>query len=125
MAPEEPPIWAHFRSPRNTGVLGPPARHGRAENRACGDVLDLYVLLDGERVVELRFQARACSSVIAAASLATEALRGKSVAEARLLDVRALVDAAGGVPRQKSHAPDVIARALAEALADPRQPCQA
>jgi len=108
----------HFREPRNVGSLEHPDGFGRAENIACGDVLEISFRLEGERVARACFRAQACSAVIATASLATEAVTGMSTAEAAALDVDLLVERAGGVPPSKRHAPRVVERALRAALDD-------
>ena len=68
------------------------------------------------RVAQATFQARACSAVIAVASLVTEALQGLEVGEARALDPAALTEAAGGLPGPKTHACGVVRRALSAAF---------
>lgn len=106
----------HLRAPRNVGRLDPPARRGRGRNDACGDDLHLWVSVVGGRLAAVRFQARGCSSVLATASLLTEALAGLPEAEARALDVPGLVAGAGGLPPRGRHAVGVAERALREAL---------
>ena len=109
----------HFDAPRNVGRLdarGAGVGCGIARNAACGDELHLWVCVEAERVVAARFQAQACSAVIACSSLVACRLEGLSMESARTLDVSALARAAGGVPPGKSHAPGIVARALQEAL---------
>ncbi|HVS11355.1 MAG TPA: iron-sulfur cluster assembly scaffold protein [Planctomycetota bacterium] len=122
MGPLPELLQAHFQSPRNVGRMAPPACVGRAENAACGDLIELYARIEDGRLAEVSFQARGCSALIATASLASEALRGRSVDEAAGFDLEALVAGAGGLPPQRSHAPRVVARALAEALARAQAP---
>ena len=106
----------HFLAPRNTGEVESPDGRGRGTNPACGDVLELTLRVADGRVIEARFRARACSAVIATASLVTEALRGLTLEEAAALDPARLVEAAGGLPPGRTHAPAILARAIAEAL---------
>ena len=114
--PLPPTLRDHFDHPRYVGRLDPPAVCGQAGNAACGDDLRLWIRVDAGRVVEAAFQARACSAVIAVASLVTEALYGADVETARELDPHGLAAAAGGLPGRKSHACDVVRRALESAL---------
>lgn len=97
-----------------------PDGRGRAENPACGDVLELTLRVAGGRVAEVRFRARACSAVVATASLVTEAALGLPLAEALALDPAQLVARAGGLPPGRTHAPGVVGRALALALEEAR-----
>jgi nitrogen fixation NifU-like protein len=76
-------IVDHNRKPRNFGRLDPADAHAEGVNPLCGDRLDLYVNLDGERLRELRFEGKGCAISVASASLMTEALAGRTRAEAR------------------------------------------
>jgi nitrogen fixation protein NifU and related proteins len=78
-------ILDHNRRPRNFGRLEPPARAARGYNPLCGDQLTVYALLDGEVLKELRFEGSGCAISVASASLMTEALKGKTTAEAQRL----------------------------------------
>lgn len=115
MSPWEGPIRDHFVSPRNVGEV-PGGARGRGTSPPCGDELDLWLGIRDGRLGPVRFRARACSAVIAAASLATEALEGRTPAEARRLDLGALLEEAGGLPPGRDHARGVVERALAQAL---------
>jgi NifU-like protein involved in Fe-S cluster formation len=106
----------HFDAPRNAAPLEQVDARGEGTNPACGDVLHIELAADGDRIAGIAFRARACSAVIACASLITEAAAGRTLAEAAALDVEALVREAGGVPREKRHAPRVVERALRGAL---------
>ncbi len=76
-------IVDHNRSPRNFGRLEPADAHAEGVNPLCGDRLDLYVSFDGERMRELKFEGKGCAISIASASLMTEALKGRTRAEAQ------------------------------------------
>ena len=76
-------IVDHNRNPRNFGRLEPADAHAEGVNPLCGDRLDLYVQLDGERLRELKFEGKGCAISVASASLMTEALKGRTRAEAQ------------------------------------------
>ncbi|CAN5321810.1 SUF system NifU family Fe-S cluster assembly protein [soil metagenome] len=78
-------ILDHYRRPRNKGTLESPDRSIPMRNPLCGDEIDLHVKLDGDRVTDLRFTGRGCSISQAAASMMTEAVKGKTTAEATAL----------------------------------------
>jgi nitrogen fixation protein NifU and related proteins len=86
-------ILDHNRKPRNFGVLPPPARLAHGHNPLCGDELTVYARLAGERIEDLAFEGRGCAISVAAASLMSEAVKGKTLAEAERLyeDVHALL----------------------------------
>ncbi|HEX9945070.1 MAG TPA: SUF system NifU family Fe-S cluster assembly protein [Thermoanaerobaculia bacterium] len=78
-------ILDHNRRPRNFGTL-PEANH-RAEgyNPLCGDRVTIYLDLEGDRIRNVAFQGSGCAISTASASLMTEALKGRSVEDARRL----------------------------------------
>ena len=77
-------ILDHNRRPRNFRVLEEGHKQ-EGYNPLCGDRLTLYVKLDGERISDVAFQGVGCAISKASASLMTEALKGKTVTEAREL----------------------------------------
>jgi nitrogen fixation NifU-like protein len=77
-------ILDHNRRPRNFRTLDE-GRKQEGYNPLCGDRLTLYVKLEGDRIVDVAFQGVGCAISKASASLMTEALKGKTVAEAREL----------------------------------------
>jgi nitrogen fixation protein NifU and related proteins len=78
-------IVDHNRHPRNFGRLEPADAHAEGVNPLCGDRLDLYVKLDGDRLADLRFEGKGCAISVASASLMTQALKGRTRAEAHRL----------------------------------------
>lgn len=78
-------ILDHYRRPRNKGTLEAPDRIVPMRNPLCGDEIDLHVKFDGDRVTDLKFTGRGCSISQAAASMMTEAVKGKTAAEASAL----------------------------------------
>ena len=78
-------ILDHNKRPRNFGRLEPPAHEARGHNPLCGDQLTVYALLDGDVVRELSFEGAGCAISVASASLMTEAVKGKTRAEAARL----------------------------------------
>ena len=76
-------IVDHNRSPRNFGKLPGADRTLEGYNPLCGDRLSLYLKIDGGRIADLRFDGSGCAISVASASLMTEAMKGKSIEEAR------------------------------------------
>jgi nitrogen fixation NifU-like protein len=75
-------IVDHNRSPRNRGRLPAACRHAEGNNPLCGDRLLLDVALDGDRIRDLRFDGSGCAISTASASLMSEAVKGRTRAEA-------------------------------------------
>jgi nitrogen fixation NifU-like protein len=78
-------ILDHNRRPHNFREIDQASRRQEGYNPLCGDRLTLYVKLDGDRISDVSFQGTGCAISKASASLMTDALKGKTVDEARAL----------------------------------------
>ncbi len=78
-------ILDHNRSPRNFGPLEDADLQAEGYNPICGDRLTIAVKVDEGVVIDVRFQGSGCAISQASASLMTEGIKGKTLAEARAL----------------------------------------
>lgn len=78
-------ILDHNRSPRNFGALDPADVTVEGFNPLCGDRLTLRLRFDGEKIADVRFEGKGCAISTASASLMTEAVKGRTRAEAGAL----------------------------------------
>ena len=78
-------ILDHNKRPRNFRVIEQPSHHAEGYNPLCGDRLNLFVQVDGERIADIAFQGAGCAISKASASLMTDEIKGRSIAEARAL----------------------------------------
>jgi len=94
-------ILDHNRKPRNFGALPLANRHADGKNPLCGDEVHVAVVVEDDRITDVKFTGHGCAISKASASLMTTAVKGKTRAEAEALFQRfhALVlgqDAGGG-----------------------------
>ena len=78
-------ILDHNRRPHNFRTIASPSARQEGYNPLCGDRLTLYLTLDGDVITDAAFQGVGCAISKASASLMTDALKGKTAAEARQL----------------------------------------
>ena len=76
-------ILDHNRAPRNFGRLPNANRESEGHNPLCGDRVSVFLHVEGDRIEGIAFQGSGCAISTASASLMTEALKGRTVAEAR------------------------------------------
>ena len=102
-------ILDHYRSPRNRGTLEPADVVAEGHNPSCGDDLLIYLRLgeDG-RVSEATFEGNGCAIAMASASMLTEAVIGRTVAE-----VKDFVGKVKALARGEGPAPEGEVQALA------------
>jgi nitrogen fixation NifU-like protein len=78
-------IVDHNRHPRNFREIPDADRRADGYNPLCGDKLTVFVKLDGERIADVSFNGSGCAISVASASLLTESVKGKTIAEAEQL----------------------------------------
>jgi nitrogen fixation protein NifU and related proteins len=78
-------ILDHNRMPRNFRPLENANRHAEGRNPLCGDVYEVWLRLEGDVIAEATFHGQGCAISKASASMMTQAVKGKTVGEARAL----------------------------------------
>ncbi|MCX6519280.1 MAG: SUF system NifU family Fe-S cluster assembly protein [Actinobacteria bacterium] len=78
-------ILDHYRSPRNRGELPPPASHAVGHNPLCGDEIEVYLDVQDGIVTDIKVGGQGCSISQSSASMMSQAVKGKPVAEVRAL----------------------------------------
>src|SRR5215475_16122406 len=78
-------IIDHSKRPRNFRVLEGANRKSEGYNPLCGDKITVFLELENDRVNNIGFQGSGCAISTASASVMTESLKGKTVAEAEAL----------------------------------------
>lgn len=111
-------VMDHFMNPRNVGEMPDADGIGTEGNPVCGDVMKLYIKVDGDRIVDAKFQTFGCGAAIAVSSMITEMVKGKTLDEALKISKEAVADALGGLPPQKMHCSNLGADALKKAIED-------
>jgi nitrogen fixation NifU-like protein len=109
-------LMEHFNSPRNGGVLEHPDRVGIVGVPGQGPFFVLYLKLDGDRVREARYRTYGCGPTIAAGSVLTELIAGRTIEECRGLTTEDVIAALDGVPPEKLHCPTMAVAALHKAV---------
>jgi nitrogen fixation protein NifU and related proteins len=109
-------VLDHFQNPRNAGELAGADAKVEVSNPVCGDVLQLAVRIEGERIAEARFLCRGCTTSIACASLLTEQLRDRTLVEARAVTAQSLSESFGGLPAATFHGAELAADAVTTML---------
>ena len=95
-------ILDHIKNARNYYELPDANRSARGVNPLCGDSFSVYLRTEADYISQASFQCECCGISMASASIMTEAVRGKSLAEAKALVLRF---------EELMRAPDAIAQA--------------
>ena len=106
----------YFQNPRCVGEIPEASAVAEVSNPVCGDVMKLWVKVDGGRIQDAKFKAQGCSAAIATSSYATELLIGMSVVDARQITKEQIADALGGLPASKIHCSVLASDAIKKVL---------
>lgn len=111
-------VMEHFRNPRNVGEIENADGTGHVGNAVCGDIMELYLKVEDNIIIDAKFKTFGCGAAIATSSMVTEMVIGKSVDEALSISNRAVAEALGGLPPIKMHCSVLAEEALKSAIDD-------
>jgi nitrogen fixation NifU-like protein len=106
----------HFWNPRNLRAMPDASAEGRAINRACSDVVRLFIKVEDGVITDSSFQAQGCVACIAAASMTTELVLGRKLGDGDVLAEDEVVEALGGLPAKKVECSVIAPNALRAAV---------
>ena len=111
-------VMDHFMHPRNVGVIENADGVGQVGNAKCGDIMKIYLKIENDIIVDVKFKTYGCASAIATSSIATDLIKGQPVSEALKLTNKAVVEALDGLPAVKIHCSVLAEQAIKAALSD-------
>jgi len=111
-------VMDHFSNPRNVGELADANGVGEVGNAKCGDIMKIYLKIDHDIIIDVKFKTFGCGAAVATSSMATELIKGKSVREALQLTNKAVVEALDGLPPVKIHCSVLAEEAVRAAISD-------
>lgn len=94
-------VMDHFTHPRNVGVIENADGVGEVGNAKCGDIMKIYLKIDGDIISDVKFETFGCGSAIASSSMATEMIKGKPLSEALHSRIRQLQRRSTDCPRTR------------------------
>ena len=111
-------VMDHFAHPRNVGVIENPSGVGKVGNPVCGDIMEMFIKVENNKIVDAKFRTFGCGAAIATSSMATEMVKGKTIDEAIKLTNKAVAESLDGLPPVKMHCSVLAEDALKSAIDD-------
>jgi nitrogen fixation NifU-like protein len=111
-------VMEHFRNPRNVGEIDDADGIGEVGNAKCGDIMKMYLKIADDTITDVKFKTFGCGAAVATSSMATELIKGRTVADALKLTNYAVVEALEGLPPVKLHCSVLAEQAVKTAVAD-------
>jgi nitrogen fixation NifU-like protein len=115
---DSPLVLDHFLNPRNVGDRPDADGVGEVGAVACGDVMRISIKVRDGQVVDARFRTFGCGTAIAASSVVTELVKGRTLEELKKLSGSEVSAALGGLPAAKAHCPVLAEEAVKAAVED-------
>jgi nitrogen fixation NifU-like protein len=111
-------VMDHFNNPRNIGEIPDADGIGTVGNPVCGDVMKMFLKIENDIIVDIKFKTFGCGAALATSSMVTEMVKGRSIDDALKVTNKAVVEALGGLPPVKLHCSVLAEEALRSALKD-------
>jgi nitrogen fixation NifU-like protein len=94
-------LMEHFQNPRNVGEISDPDGVGTVGNASCGDIMQMYIKVKGDRITEAAFKTFGCGAAIATSSILTERIKGATLDEALKISEETAKEVLSQLPKEK------------------------
>ena len=111
-------VMEHFANPHNVGEIKDADGVGEVGNPKCGDIMRMYIKVENDTIVDVKFMTFGCGAAIATSSMATDLVKGKKIEDALKLTNKAVMEALDGMPAVKVHCSVLAEQAIKAAVSD-------
>ena len=111
-------VMEHFMNPKNVGEIENADGYGKVGNPVCGDLMEMYIKVENDIIIDIKFRTFGCGSAIATSSMVTEMAMGMHVDKAMEITRDDVAKELDGLPPQKMHCSNLAADALQAAIKD-------
>jgi nitrogen fixation protein NifU and related proteins len=111
-------VIEHFQNPRNVGDIPDCDGVGKVGSPVCGDMMEVYIKVEDDRLVDVKYKTFGCGAAVASGSMGTEMVKGKTIEEAMKITNRKVAEALDGLPPEKLHCSNLAADGIRAAIED-------
>ena len=111
-------VMEHFANPHNVGEIKDADGVGEVGNPKCGDIMRMYIKVENDTIVDVKFMTFGCGAAVATSSMATDLVKGKKIEDALKLTNKAGMEALDGLPAVKVHCSVLAEQAIKAAVSD-------
>ena len=94
-------LMEHFQNPKNVGEISDADGVGTVGNAQCGDIMQMYIKMNGDKISEASFKTFGCGAAIATSSILTERIKGATLDEALKISEETSREVLSQLPREK------------------------
>lgn len=113
-------VLDYFQNPRNVGEIEDASGVGQVGSPKCGDIMKMFLEIEDDVIVDVKFKTYGCGAAVATSSMATELIMGKTLEEAEKITNKMVVEELGGLPHEKLHCSVLAEQAIRAAIKDYR-----
>jgi len=113
-------LMEHFQNPRNVGELSNADGMGTVGNASCGDIMQMFIKINGNRISQATFKTFGCGAAIATSSILTERIKGSTIHEALEISERISKEILSELPEEKIPCFNLATNALKLAIEEYR-----
>ena len=114
-------VMDHFKKPRNMGEIPDADGIGSVGNPTCGDLMNIYIKVKDNVLIDVKFKTFGCGAAIATSSMITELAKGKTLEEALTITRSDVAENLDGLPKIKMHCSNLASDGLRAAIKDYRK----
>jgi len=111
-------VMKNFLHPKNMGEMKNPDGVGKVGNPVCGDVMQVQIKVENNKIQNIKFKTFGCAAAIATSSMITQLAKGKTLEQARKITREDVAKSLKGLPPIKMHCSNLASDALKKAIED-------
>lgn len=92
----------HFQNPKNLGEISDADGVGTVGNATCGDIMQMFIKVNGDKITEAAFKTFGCGAAIATSSILTERIKGATIDEALKISEETSREVLSQLPKEKT-----------------------
>ena len=94
-------VMEHFQNPQNVGEISDPDGVGTVGNASCGDIMQMFIKVNADKIIEAKFKTFGCGAAIATSSILTERIKGATLDEALKISEETSEEILAQLPKEK------------------------
>lgn len=115
-----PLVIEHWQNPQNWGIMNNADGYAKVTG-PCGDTMEISIKVRNNRIEKCTFDTDGCGASVACASIITEMVASKAIAEARKLSQLDVLEFCGGLPEEDRHCALLAVDTLKQAISEYRE----
>lgn len=109
-------VLNEFFNPQNVGVIKGASGKGKIVSAIDGEIMKIYIQVEGELITNAQFQTFGCVAAIACSSVATRLMINKTIEQAKLISAEDIIKELGELPESKMHCVAMAEETIKDAI---------